>query len=151
MPKNNIKVVYKSKIIFFIILIMLTFSGCVGDQVEISLSPISTDLNKASFNVSYSSSYSDPQNVTIDITTNDPRLGLSTSELDGFKQSVILDEEVGSRYTNSKRIYVKVIDSSIPSGDYKISAIIEGEKSKKTYRYTQLGEIIVKLEKGQIV
>ena len=142
-----------NEIIFLIILLMLTFSGCIIDnQVEIKLSPILTDLNKASFNVSYSSSYSDPQNVTIILTTNDQRLGLSTSELNNLNQSVIINEEVGNSYTNSKRIYVEVIDSSIPSGNYKITATIEGDKSKNTLTLAQQAdEVIVQLENGQII
>ena len=122
---------YKTKIIFLIILLMLAFSGCISDkQVEMELSVISTDLNMATVEVTYLSLYSEPQNVTINLETNDQRLGLSTSKSDNFKQSITLNEEVGSDYKNSKRIYVKTIDSSIPPGNYKITATIEGEKSK---------------------
>lgn len=122
---------YKTKIIFLIILLMLAFSGCISDkQVEMELSVISTDLNMATVEVTYLSLYSEPQNVTINLETNDQRLGLSTSKSDNFKQSITLNEEVGSDYKYSKRIYVKTIDSSIPPGNYKITATIEGEKSK---------------------
>jgi len=120
----------KAKIIFLIILFMLAFSGCISDsQVKIELLLISTDINITNVEVTYSSLYSEPKNVTINLKTNDQRLGLSTSKSDNFKQSVTINEEVGSGYINSKRIYVKIIDSSIPPGNYKITATIEAEKS----------------------
>lgn len=134
----------KKKIIFFIALLMLTFSGCIADsQVAIKLSPISTALNITSFNVSYKSTYSEPQNVTIKLETSDPRLGLSTSELDTFKQSLVLKEEVGSDYTNIKRIYIKVVETPIPPGNYRINATIEGEKSKNPLTSPPTDEMIV--------
>ena len=88
-----------------------------------------------SFNVSYESTYSGAQNVTINLNTNDRRLGLSTSKLGPFTQVLLLKKEVSNGYTNSMLIYVKVTDSFIPDGNYKVSGTIQGEKTG-----TALGE-----------
>ncbi len=137
----------KKKIILFTLLLMLAFSGCISYQVEIKFPP-SIALNKtvmSSFNISYTNTYPEPQNVTINLKTNDQRLGLSLSDLDIFNPSISLREEVGSGYTNLKHIYVKVIDSSIPYGNYKITAYIEGEKSQSLIKLSPDAEITVSI------
>lgn len=135
----------KKKIVFLTMLLTLTFSGCVSSEVNIIL-PNSVSLNKnatADFNASYWSINPDPQYVTVNLGTNDPRLSLSVSEQGIFKQDISFKEEVGSNFLNSKRIYVKVTDPSLPYGYYKIKGTIEGEKSTGLVKFPIIAEMTV--------
>lgn len=139
----------KKKIVFLTILLTLTFSGCISSEVQMRL-PNSISLNKNAtldFNASYWSTNPDPQYVTINLGTNDPRLGLSFSEQGIFKQAISFKEEVGYNYLNSKRIYVKVIDPSLPYGYYKINGAIEGEKSTGLVKFPVIAEMTVSISR----
>lgn len=124
-------------IVLILLLIFVLFTaGCLEffANISIDMPDFPLDINKRDvYNQSFNliSTFSEPQKVTINLSTNDSRIGISW---DGktFQNNLIKEKNVDRNLSNKERFYFKVIDLNIPPGDYEIIAQITVEKNKVT-------------------
>lgn len=114
-----------------LLIVVLSVVGCLGAKVSIKISDSERDVNRENVyyqEFTFKSIYSGAQKVTINLSTNDPRIGVSWNDKN-FQQSIIMEREIGKDYENIERFYFSVKDQNIPNGKYEITAKITGEKS----------------------
>lgn len=111
-----------------LLMLVLFATGCISiNMPESTLDMNKWDVYNQSFN--FTSTYSGAKTVNINLSTNDPRIGVS---FDGkkFLQSISTNKEVGKNFTNQVMFYIKVTDQSIPPGDYEILARVTVKDNK---------------------
>lgn len=125
MQKNG-KLIISSLLLMFILFI----GGCL-ESISIDLPNSPVDINKWDVYTQYfnfTSTYSGAQKVTITLSTNDPRIGVSWDSKT-FQPSIVKELEVGKNFSNQEIFYIKVIDQNIPKGEYEIVDQITVQKN----------------------
>jgi len=130
MPKENILIIFVLSLIVILVIV-----GYPEDGISIDLSDNPVTINKWGVhtqNFNFTSDYSGAQPITLNLSTNDPRIGVSW---DGkyFGQIVHKEIDVGKNFQNKESFYIKVIDQNIPNGEYEINIQITVQKNKEVF------------------